>query len=91
MKQAVLADSRDGPVRPVIRTFYDHSQVTPVDSILEVCLLVTLLTVKARFKSWCVVNISRWPDQYSTHMDWYIPYQNSPLLIFRAANIDPIY
>ncbi|XP_009407386.2 cleavage stimulation factor subunit 50 isoform X1 [Musa acuminata AAA Group] len=26
MKQAVLADSRDGPVRPVIRTFYDHSQ-----------------------------------------------------------------
>ncbi|RRT85145.1 hypothetical protein B296_00002634 [Ensete ventricosum] len=27
MKQAVLADSRDGPVRPVIRTFYDHSQL----------------------------------------------------------------
>lgn len=71
MKQAVLADSRDGPVRPVIRTFYDHSQV------------------RARFKSWCVVNISRWPDRYSTRMDWYNPYQNSPLLIFRAANIDP--
>ncbi|WOL15467.1 cleavage stimulation factor subunit 50 isoform X1 [Canna indica] len=26
MKQSMLADSRDGPVRPVIRTFYDHSQ-----------------------------------------------------------------
>ncbi|KAJ0963518.1 hypothetical protein J5N97_028640 [Dioscorea zingiberensis] len=26
IKQMMLADARDGPVRPVIRTFYDHSQ-----------------------------------------------------------------
>lgn len=26
IKQMMLPDSRDGPVRPVIRTFYDHSQ-----------------------------------------------------------------
>ncbi|XP_074571222.1 cleavage stimulation factor subunit 50 isoform X2 [Curcuma longa] len=26
MKQSMLTDARDGPVRPVIRTFYDHSQ-----------------------------------------------------------------
>ncbi|XP_042420075.1 cleavage stimulation factor subunit 50-like isoform X1 [Zingiber officinale] len=25
-KQSMLTDARDGPVRPVIRTFYDHSQ-----------------------------------------------------------------
>lgn len=24
----MLGDARDGPVRPVIRTFYDHLQVT---------------------------------------------------------------
>lgn len=28
IKQMMLPDSRDGPVRPVIRTFYDHLQVT---------------------------------------------------------------
>ncbi|KAM0937510.1 putative transcription factor WD40-like family [Dioscorea sansibarensis] len=26
LKQMLLTDARDGPVRPVIRTFYDHSQ-----------------------------------------------------------------
>nr|DAD31497.1 TPA_asm: hypothetical protein HUJ06_010348 [Nelumbo nucifera] len=29
IKQMMLADARDGPVRPVIRTFYDHLQVNP--------------------------------------------------------------
>jgi len=28
IKQMMLSDARDGPVRPVIRTFYDHLQVT---------------------------------------------------------------
>lgn len=27
IKQMMLPDSKDGPVRPVIRTFYDHVQV----------------------------------------------------------------
>ncbi|KAK8499703.1 hypothetical protein V6N12_041608 [Hibiscus sabdariffa] len=27
IKQMMLPDSKDGPVRPVIRTFYDHAQV----------------------------------------------------------------
>lgn len=31
MKQQMLPDSREGPVRPVIRTFYDHSQ--PINDI----------------------------------------------------------
>ncbi|THU51872.1 hypothetical protein C4D60_Mb06t35640 [Musa balbisiana] len=35
MKQAVLADSRDGPVRPVIRTFYDHSQRLKLTDALQ--------------------------------------------------------
>ncbi|KAK9198781.1 hypothetical protein WN944_013967 [Citrus x changshan-huyou] len=29
IKQMMLPDSTDGPVRPVIRTFYDHIQVNP--------------------------------------------------------------
>lgn len=28
IKQMMLPDTRDGPVRPVVRTFYDHLQVT---------------------------------------------------------------
>lgn len=29
IKQMMLPDAKDGPVRPVIRTFYDHIQVSP--------------------------------------------------------------
>lgn len=28
IKQMMLPDAKDGPVRPVIRTFYDHVQVS---------------------------------------------------------------
>lgn len=47
IKQTMLPDSREGSVRPIIRTFYDHLQVNYInfleflviilDSLLQIC------------------------------------------------------
>jgi len=43
IKQTMVGDSKDGPARPVIRTFYDHTQVSMYCSYMPVYLLFKVM------------------------------------------------